>query len=43
MAARSGKQYLESLKVNQPEVYLNGQRVDDVTVSRPRNASPSSN
>lgn len=32
MAARSGKQYLESLKVNQPEVYLNGQRVDDVTI-----------
>jgi len=31
MAARSGKQYLESLKVNQPEVYLNGQRVEDVT------------
>jgi anthranilate 3-monooxygenase (FAD)/4-hydroxyphenylacetate 3-monooxygenase len=31
MAARNGKQYLESLKASQPEVYLNGRRVNDVT------------
>ena len=31
MAARNGKQYLENLRANQPEVYLNGRRVDDVT------------
>lgn len=31
MAARNGTQYLESLKKSQPEVYLNGKRVEDVT------------
>jgi anthranilate 3-monooxygenase (FAD) / 4-hydroxyphenylacetate 3-monooxygenase len=31
MAARNGKQYLENLRANQPEVYLNGRRVVDVT------------
>ena len=31
MAARNGIQYLESLKAHQPEVYLNGKRVADVT------------
>jgi 4-hydroxyphenylacetate 3-monooxygenase oxygenase component len=31
MAARTGKQYLENLRANQPEVYLNGRRVNDVT------------
>ena len=31
MAARNGTQYLENLKANQPEVYLNGRRVEDVT------------
>ena len=32
MAARNGEQYLDNLRANQPEVYLNGRRVDDVTV-----------
>jgi 4-hydroxyphenylacetate 3-monooxygenase oxygenase component len=31
MGARTGQQYLDSLKVNQPEVYLNGERVEDIT------------
>lgn len=31
MTARNGKQYLDNLRANQPEVYLNGRRVDDVT------------
>lgn len=31
MGARNGQQYLESLGANQPEVYLNGSRVADVT------------
>lgn len=31
MTARTGKQYLDSLRSNQPEVYLNGHRVADVT------------
>ena len=31
MGARTGQQYLESLRANQPEVYLNGERIQDVT------------
>jgi len=31
MPARSGKQYLEGLRAQQPEVWLNGERVKDVT------------
>ncbi len=31
MPARTGEQYISSLKENQPEVYLNGERVKDVT------------
>ena len=31
MAARSGKDYVESLKKNAPRVYLAGRRIDDVT------------
>ena len=31
MPARTGEQYISGLKENQPEVYLNGQRVKDVT------------
>lgn len=31
MPARSGQQYLESIRANQPEVWLNGERVADVT------------
>lgn len=31
MPARSGQQYLESLKANQPEVWLDGERIEDVT------------
>ena len=31
MAARTGSHYLESIRANQPEVYLRGQRVHDVT------------
>jgi 4-hydroxyphenylacetate 3-monooxygenase oxygenase component len=31
MGARTGQQYLASLIANQPEVYLNGERLDDVT------------
>ncbi|HTE84809.1 MAG TPA: 4-hydroxyphenylacetate 3-hydroxylase N-terminal domain-containing protein [Dehalococcoidia bacterium] len=31
MSARSGKQYVESLRERQPHVYLNGRRVADVT------------
>ena len=31
MGARSGEQYLENLRANQPEVYLAGRRVPDVT------------
>ncbi len=31
MPARTGDQYIASLKENQPEVYMNGERVKDVT------------
>jgi aromatic ring hydroxylase len=31
MPARSGQQYIEALRKRQPEVYLNGKRVKDVT------------
>jgi aromatic ring hydroxylase len=31
MGARSGEQYRESLRANQPVVFLNGERVEDVT------------
>ncbi|WP_091741514.1 4-hydroxyphenylacetate 3-hydroxylase family protein [Phenylobacterium immobile] len=31
MGARTGQQYLESMRVNQPEVWLNGERVEDIT------------
>ncbi|MDH3681381.1 MAG: 4-hydroxyphenylacetate 3-hydroxylase [Acidimicrobiia bacterium] len=31
MGARSGVEYLESLRVHQPEVWLSGKRVEDVT------------
>ena len=31
MPARSGQQYLESLRANQPEVWLDGERIADVT------------
>ena len=39
MAARSGKQYLDSIRANQPVVYLNGRRVEDVT-AEPTFAGP---
>lgn len=31
MGARTGQQYLENIRANQPEVYLNGERVADIT------------
>lgn len=31
MGARTGEQYRESIRVNQPVVFLNGERVADVT------------
>ena len=39
MGARSGEQYLDSLKQNQPEVWLAGRRVEDVT-TEPTFAGP---
>lgn len=31
MGARTGQQYLDSIRANQPEVYFNGERIADVT------------